>query len=316
MKKNIISLFAILIVAASACNKEKKIEPISDPQTSANTDNYSTLADFYQKNGVTMETFTFNAGNGATYVSAKGTSVIIPANTFTPSNAEIKIEFKDIYKKSDMLLSKMPTITNTGWPLKSAGEFFIRALNNNVPIAISNTILGISVRQPTIEPIVKEEMLAYFGSTGLDSTNNFSWTTATTGNVSLGATGYIFSLYQFSQPMSNGSWCNSDTPGYFGSYPQTTLTLHPIQDLPDKQVFLVFKTVNCMVTVARYPSINYVYNYAPKGLECTVVAIAVKDGKLQSSFTPITIGVNQTFDFGFNETTTENFKAALNALNQ
>lgn len=58
------------------------------------------------------------------------------------------------------------------------------------------------------------------------------------------------------------------------------------------------------------------YNYAPVGLPCTVVAIGVKDGKVYSSFTPITISANQTVSFSMSETTTADFKSQLAALNK
>ena len=59
-------------------------------------------------------------------------------------------------------------------------------------------------------------------------------------------------------------------------------------------------------------SINeFPYSYAPKGLECTLVALGVKDGKTYSAFVPITIGDNQTVNFTLSETTTDDFKAQL-----
>ena len=60
---------------------------------------------------------------------------------------------------------------------------------------------------------------------------------------------------------------------------------------------------------------DYPYNYAPVGLNATVVAVGMKDGKLYSSFTDITIAANQTVNLGLTETNETSFKSSLTALN-
>lgn len=59
---------------------------------------------------------------------------------------------------------------------------------------------------------------------------------------------------------------------------------------------------------------NFPYYYAPVGLQCTVVAIGIKNGVLYSSFTPTTISNNLTVNFSLNSTTTTDFVAALKLL--
>ena len=100
----------------------------------AHMDELNISADFFEKNGVQMQTHTIDATAGGTFTSPQGTVVTIPANAFVtgggaPITGNVNIEFKDIYKKSDMLLSNMSTQTATG-PLKSAGEFFIKEIND------------------------------------------------------------------------------------------------------------------------------------------------------------------------------------------
>jgi hypothetical protein len=60
---------------------------------------------------------------------------------------------------------------------------------------------------------------------------------------------------------------------------------------------------------------GFPYMYAPVGLSCTIVAVGVKDGNVYSSFTPITIGANQSVHFTLNQTTADAFKAQLTGLN-
>lgn len=314
MKKILLLSAAAFLLTGIACKKEKNAEPESPtPETPVNTDNYSSIDAFYLQNGVKTETFSFNAGTGGSYTSAKGTTVIIPANVFSPSSAQIKIEFKDIYKKSDMLLSRMPTNTYDRKPLKSAGEFFIRALNNDVPVSITNTVVGISILQPFKEPADKA-MLPFNAFQGADSTQNFSWVPSVNDNVAVTASNYVYSFYQFQNP-TGGSWCNSDNSSFFSSYTQTKLTIHPNQNLQNTNVYLIFKSVNSVIHVFQSANNDFVYNYAPVGLQCTMVTVGVKDGKLQASFTPVTIGTNQTVNFSPTEFTSEVFKTTLNALN-
>ena len=123
-------------------------------------------------------------------------------------------------------------------------------------------------------------------------------------------------MYSFSSSNISGTWCNSDNSDYFSNYSQTNLTLHANDNPSDfnTDIFLVFKNVNSMVHVYKTTTTDFIYNFAPKGLECTMVAVGVKNNKLYSSFIPITIGSNQTVNFSLSVTTTDDFKKALKAL--
>ena len=77
----------------------------------------------------------------------------------------------------------------------------------------------------------------------------------------------------------------------------------------------MFTNVNSLVHVYNGGGSDFPYNYAPIGLQCTIMAIGAKDEKLYSSFTPITISAGQTVNFTLSETTDAAFKTQLNALN-
>ena len=296
----------------SSCTKESSIR---------NHDNYNSIADFYYKNGVAIQHFSLDASTGGTFTTPQGTVVSIPANLFVdlsgnPAAGEVDIEFKDIYKKSDMLLSNMPT-NFYGRALKSGGEFFIRAKSNNNLLQIAS-LKKIEINQPANDEPIDTMMLPFLGVK--DSANGVNWNRDNVGvnfSVEPSLSGYIFTLYNFSNPLDSGTWCNSDNPHYFSAYPSTALTLHGNDDVLafNTDVFLVFKNINSMIHVYRGTENDFPYLYAPEGLECTVVALGVKDGKIFSAFVPITIGSNQTVNFTLSETTTDDFKAQLNLLN-
>lgn len=81
MKKllNLTMIGVTLILGFSSCKKEQ-----NQPSTEG-TVTYSSMQDFYSKNGVKKETFQLDATNGGSFVSVKGTTVNIPPNAFKDS---------------------------------------------------------------------------------------------------------------------------------------------------------------------------------------------------------------------------------------
>ncbi|HWY97916.1 MAG TPA: hypothetical protein VNY36_02415, partial [Bacteroidia bacterium] len=112
--KTITVSFLLAIGLFTACKKNEPILPATT-NTSTNTDHYSSLQDFFAKNGVPLQTYTVNGNSGGNFTTPQGTKVIVPANCFidklgNPVTGNVTIQFKDIYAKSDMLLSNMTTM--------------------------------------------------------------------------------------------------------------------------------------------------------------------------------------------------------------
>ena len=318
--KTLIIAIVSTIIITSCKKKEESISTV----TPTNTGNsYSSLQDFYNQNGVQMQFYTVDASAGGMFVTPKGTTVTIPANAFTtqlggPVSGIVTIEFKDIYGKNDMLLSNVTSIGTDGKPMVSAGEFFIKATSSGSDLLMSSGQM-ITVEQPNPSGVVDTAMTAFIGVA--DSAAGVAWWPAwfpiLTGAVSSTASEYIFTMYNYSASTNGGTWCNSDNSSYFSAYAQTSLELAPTID-PDEysvDVFVSFTGINSMVHVYRSSATNFDYAYAPVGLPATVIAIGVKNGKLYSSFTPVTITGGLTTNFSLTETTDAAFKAQLNALN-
>jgi hypothetical protein len=313
---NLLGLLAIFLIVSS-CKKDSDSNPGTGTLVT-----YSSVADFYIKNAPSIQTYTINASTGGSFTTPQGTTVTVPVESFvtlggSPVIGNVIIQFKDLYKKSDMLLSNVATTTVQGHPLKSGGEFFIKALQNGVPIMLADG--------KEIEVALQADL------TGMDSVNvqeafvmqmdsgGFAgWAADTFSSVYGEAQSYVYGLYQFNSPASAGTWCNSDNSSYFSAYPQTSISFVPSDAILDydTQVFLVFETVHSMVHVYRNWQGNneFLYDYAPQGLECTMVAFGVKEGKLYSAFKPVTIGPASTFNFSLTETTTVEFKEMLKSL--
>jgi hypothetical protein len=320
MKKLITLICIVAIVAIVSCKKKDTTVNPSSNTTPPAADNYSSIADFFSKNNAAMQSYSINATTGGSFTTPQGTVVTIPANAFlTQSNVlvtgNVTIQFKDLYKKSDMFLSSMPTNSLFGGPLKSGGEFFIKAIANNSAL-ILDTGKSITVAQPVALTGGLDSLNAQMPFVVVQDTVGMGWNQTNADSVTSFVHEYIFNLYHFNAPVDSGSWCNSDNSTYFSAYPQTLLTLHPNDTLGvyGTQSFLLFSNLSSMVHVYD-DGTNFPYYFAPQGLHCTLVAVGVKNGKLYSSFVPITITANLTVNFSLTLTTTSDFNTALKALN-
>jgi hypothetical protein len=314
-KISFLSVLIVLTLVFSSCKKDKKLE------NTPNNQKYNSVADFYKENCVKTQKYTVNGVTGGNFTTPNGTTVTIPANCFVtagngPVTGNVTIHFKDIYSQSDMLLSDVPTNFFDGTPLKSGGEFFINALVGDSALQIAPG-MKIDIEQPLNGLVQDTAMKAMVLLPDTMQAGNIAaggWFINQVNNVQSTPSSYIFSLYQFSGTNGAGTWCNSDNPSYFQSYTNTTLTVNSINGY-DMDVFLIFKNVNSMVHVYQGGG-NYPYVYAPVGLECTVVAIGMKDQKLHASFSPVTITNSLSVNPSFEEMTTEDFKEKLSKLNQ
>ena len=282
------------------------------------SENYSSVQDFYVRNGVPMQTYTINGTSRGSFTSPQGTIVSIPANAFvTLGNVavtgDVTIQFKDIYKKSDMLLSNITT-ESYDVPLVSGGEFFINAKYNNSDVFLANG-KSITVTQPraltnSLDSAAMQPFSANVSDSGgvIDSS---PWYPSANDSIYTTTSNYVYTLTQ----LNGYTWLNTDHP--LSGYVSTELTIHPNEGIAsyNTQVFLLLNNISSMVSLSYYPGTGFHYYYAPQGMQCTVVAFGVKDGNLYSSFIPITIGSNQTYNFSLNQTTTAEFKTQLEGLN-
>jgi hypothetical protein len=336
-------IFSIAVFICS-CRKDLSLE---------NAGGAASLKAFLNRNAPSLQTFTVNCTTCGSFTTSQGTVVNIPANDFKlPSGrfatGNITIQFRDLYKKSDMLFADVSTDLG-GKPLKSAGEFFICAKQGDSALQIANRI---DVQQPANGQPIDTMMQAFVANTNLADTGNVDpvqWVANDTvqnnnnNNDTISqyqyplscqefyaVDNYVFSLYNFSEPVASGTWCNSDNAQYFDAFPNTSLTLHCTSALSANtdydygaipiDVFLVFKDVNCMIHV--YPDAyegtaasTFTYAYAPQGLQATVVAVYEDlNGQLNASFTPITIGDNQTVNFALSPITQDDFAAQVRVL--
>ncbi|HNW99641.1 MAG TPA: hypothetical protein PKK00_14640 [Bacteroidales bacterium] len=318
--RKIATIIIIVLIGITSYTCKKDTLDINDTND-VNTDvSYSNVQDFFNHNGVQSEYFTFNNAVGGTFTSVKGSQIIITPNTFvhvgdSAVTGNVTLEFKDVYNKSDMVLTDISTENYAYQVMSSAGMFFIRVKQNSETLDIAPG-KKINVIQPSNTLEVDSAMAPFVA--GQDSFANV-WFPSANDTIAYTASGYIYSMYNFSNPIDSGTWCNSDNPSYFANYTQTTFTAEPTDDPTQygTQVFLLFTDINGMVHVyMNYTTTyNFPYYYAPLGANCTLIAIGVKDEKLYYAKKDITITQNMTTTFSLTETTTNDFINLLKTLN-
>lgn len=130
--------------------------------------------------------FFIYSSKDTTIIGNEGTKITFKANTFDiPNKEKIKIELKEFYKRSDLALSNLTTITNDGRLLETGGMVFLEATVKNKKVHLkkesnytiefpyenkkegmllfegvenANTIMWNKLNTPQIEPIVVEEI--------------------------------------------------------------------------------------------------------------------------------------------------------------
>ncbi|MGZ3866614.1 MAG: hypothetical protein ACXVC6_12345 [Bacteroidia bacterium] len=351
MKKLTFIIHLILFVLLfTSCKKDNHLllaKTNSSPQP-VSTATYSSVDDFYNKNGVPIQSFTIDAAIGGSYTSPQGSVINIPPNAFVslsgaPVTGIVTVLFKDIYKKSDMLLTHRTTnfwtTAMSGSPLKSSGEFSLKAMQGNSVIEIAAgrklTVSLPSINTGGIDTSNKQMPYIYgvpwncglpLGGMPQIGCSFSSWNSTTVDTISVSGNNYDYNLYKFSDTATDtnncGFWFNGDNSSFFSSYLQTGLSIAANDTVYkyNTQVFLIFKGISTVVQINNFwnalqPQVFF-YGYAPIGLQCTIVAFGIRNGNLYSYFSPLTtITANQSINFSLHPTNTSAFIAQLQTLN-
>jgi hypothetical protein len=95
-----------------------------------------------------MQTFAMDASTGGMILAAQGTNLVFGPNAFKDANGDpitgsVDITLLEIYKKADMVLSKLPTNAKNGngdvQTILSAGEFYVNASQNGEAVFSNGT---------------------------------------------------------------------------------------------------------------------------------------------------------------------------------
>lgn len=283
----------------------------------------STIKDFFDKTEVKSQTFTIDTDNGQSSITGnQGTKVTFPANAFitsngTPVTGAVSIELKEIYNKSDMVLSDRPTMSN-GRILISGGEIFIGATANGQELRLAtNTNILIELAPTT----TVDTTMGLF--TGTETDSIFNWTpvdidTTASRDDSLwyvSDPGYYYDPSHYVFAISTLGWINCDRFN-----PQETTYMHVTchgEPTPSAtKVYLIFKNLNSVAQLHYEWGANKYYSgMAPIGEQVTIVAFGIKDNKEYFATKEITISNDLNVNLDLVASSTEDIQTVLKSLN-
>jgi outer membrane protein assembly factor BamB len=312
MKNNLLlSLIIFIVGLVFSCGKNEDTNPTT-------REPYGSMSDFFLKNGAPTQVFTLNAASGGLIIGSQGTKITFPSYAFKHHNGTmvtgtISVLLREVYKKSDMLLSNLSTMNNSA-PLKSGGMLSITAFQGNEQLYMAN---GKSYSAELPATVPSNSMRAFISST--DSAQGRNWSTIDTSLNDTTGWG-VYNFYATLTSEANSylyttnwlGWINCDT--WFGSsYPVIIVDATLSNSDYGTVCYLI---LNDNSAIQLYPSSTSAFSTpAPLDSSGTLIALGVKDSILYSAFVPLTITNNLEVSFTLEPTTTDDFKGALDLLN-
>lgn len=309
----LLALAAAACLTFTGCKKSEEESPA--PAIS--------MKDFFEKTEVKSQTFTINTDNGqSTITGEEGTKVTFPENAFTtidgtPVTGTVSIELKEIYDKSDMVLSERPT-SSDGKLLISGGEIFINATANGQELQLAeNTSILVELATTDLEEGMglftgsEEDSVFDWTPVPIDSSqvvvNDSNWVNDTIPTYYYDPSHYIFSTNRL-------QWINCDRFYYSTNNANLSITCSGEPSINDTRVYLIFKDIHSVLQPSAY---NSIFNAGdlPVGQEVTIVALGIKEGKEYFASKDITIDTDVTVNLDLMQSSESEIKAALENLN-
>ena len=288
------TISGILILGIFSCKKDEETPDADQGRSSSETK----VSEYLNSREKSADTFTITTTSTQSVTTAEGTQVTIPANAFTdlngnPVSGEVTFKVTDIYKKSDMIKSQKPTISD-GQVLISGGEFNFSAQTLTGETLKLDEGVYISVQTPVSSKDADSEMQLFIGEE--DENGDFNWDEAFGDSLSTANRSYFFNIDSL-------TWINIDK---FYDATNTTLTINLSDGAVTKKAvtYVVFHNINSVIIVPEVRSTdkNTYETTIPLGESVTVISLAEVDNKLQkgqsSSFTTTE---NGSVDISFEE---------------
>lgn len=246
----------------------------------------------------------------------QGTYLNIPANAFIDNNGSIVnghiyLTINEIYRKSDMFLSAISTVSDTSL-LQSGGMLYLSASHNNSTVSLKSGVHILASFPVTGIPL---NMQVFNGVTSPYGFTAWKPNTDTVNNYiilkkdSLGKPIDYYNMYT-----SDLSWVNCDM--FNKQEPTTTIKVNVANGSS-------YSGMNCAVIyqinsetmmnpdTGKY---SFIINGSPVGLKATIVVYAQKNSADYAAFVPVTITSNMVQTVTLSEMDENTFKAKLRAL--
>lgn len=260
-----ILFLVIALITISSCNN--------------NDDNqFQDLNEFYFSN-LEPEVYTFKNNQDIKIFGKQGTRVTIPKTAISHIEGDIKISFKEFFKKSDLIINNIPTNAVGGSWLETGGSFFlhIQDLNGKSIFLDKNIMLEFpinsSISDTSNMTVWRGDGEALFGN--LRPFN--LWREVTSGNSSANVKINNESQeYIMNTPTFN--WINCDHVF------ETTSDLTKVKvsvtnreiDVEDVNIFIVLKNINSVLRLNHNEN-SFESFPIPIGEEAFIVGLGIND---------------------------------------
>ncbi|MEY5048327.1 MAG: hypothetical protein RLZZ175_1686 [Bacteroidota bacterium] len=313
--KNLIAICSICILFY--CKKDTLTET-----TLPKLDNYKSTDDLIKQNNTTStDTFIVNTTTGGNHTTSRGTKITIQPTSFVTTTGNevkgnVKIEFKEIIKKSDIILNELSTskfddkfldsiVEN---PLNTESIYYIKVISDSGLVNLKND------RPIIVELDVVKSDTAMVAYNYIDTLSFFTQKISPTDSVYNLPQNYIYKLYSLSQK-NNGTTLFSISSNEFKNKSKSLISVSTSNSsiATDARAYFLLKDTK---TVCRMYKTSGAYKYAnvPQNFAGTIVAFAVKDGKIYSSFTDFNIQNDTQLNINLTESSSSEFLTKLKTL--
>ncbi|MFD2787621.1 hypothetical protein [Hymenobacter rubripertinctus] len=280
----------------------------------------ATIRELQTQLGAARQTFTYTPGQTNVFTGAKGTIVTIPGNAFVrnsqPLTVPIQLTLREIYSRTDMVLSNMPTVSN-GALLESAGEVFLRALDQDSTVRMApGAVIQLQTQNPP-NLTSRDSMRLFVAPSGMVPNNCFNWNLNIDPGSTLTPTATGNTITVSSVLYNNGiGWFNCDrfynTPNPLPlvvNVPATNVSLL------NTMVFAIFRDFNGTLSVCDFTAPNaFQAPNVPQGARVSIVVIRTANDTLYYGRQDGTVQAGTPFAPVLQETTAAALLTALNTL--
>lgn len=242
---------------------------------------YPDLQAFFILNGAATQQFQIEADRPAIIKGKQGTTIFLAAHSFVnlahqPVTGKIIIRIKEIFSKSDMVLSNRPS-TAQNRLLASGGAFFISATQRNLPLQLVRPAeVNLPISKHVDNPIVMQVFR------GIRSASNpfserayFDWKKSDRSQIKIGQ---YKKQKVFQLTLNEMNWINCDH-FYRSNASRSMFTVETKgleKPLKDQATFLVFKDINAVTRLYRKNHKFSMYNI-PNQEAATIISLGVDE---------------------------------------
>lgn len=333
MKNNVTAAVVLCIIALAiwSCKKDNDTDTTGGGGGggSNNQTTYTGPTDYFTKNAVPFQTFTVNGTSGGIFTGSNGTKFTIPTAAFVNANnqpvtAMVTIKIKEVYEKSQMFFSNIPT-TSFGSPLISAGMYYFEPSFNGDKLKFAP---GKKLNAELPADSIDFDMMPFNGQVGFldlngdgiaDGPEQVNWVP----NDSLGGMGGATISYDNTVPFNylyiddSTGWHNVDA--FYSSPSDISITVNTLNNPnPDSTfAFVWFTGFNSFWHLQHSTINNLVFESSHvKPVAASLIAITFTNNKIYADIKTLgALTANGVYDLNMHEVTDTELKNLILALN-